>query len=135
MSKSLGAMKLVRYLEAEGVWLFAPSSGESFEVIVAGDQSAPAPARLALMEKAVFNVAQLRERAVAFLEEFVDKDRIGKGSEWHLEGIGAGRIVGEVENQFSIYFSIECDTYGEWSVSFVESGLHFYPVAFSRRQV
>ena len=127
-------MKNMRYLDSEGVWLLPPPEGESFEIIVAGNQSAPSAARMAMVEKAIPKIGELCAKAISYLDAFVDRNKFAPGDNWYFEGLDSGRLAGQSEDQLSLYFSIEGDTYGEWSVSFQITGPHHFPIAFFRRQ-
>ena len=124
----------MRYLEQQGVWLLDPPVGESYEVIVTGNPSAPHSSRLALVLSATQLLHGLRDQAVAYLDAFVERGRFAQSDEWHFESIESGRVQSETESQFSFYFSLESDLYGEWSVTFQASGGKYFPVAFCRRQ-
>lgn len=125
----------MRLLSNESLWAIDPPSGSSYEIVVAGDSVRPAPARLALVGAAVESIEELKSKAVAYLDDFVDRSKVGAPGDWFFEGVESGRVPGEAEDQCSFYFSIETDPYGEWSVTFQDSQSRFYPVAFSRRQV
>jgi hypothetical protein len=128
-------MKKMRYLDTEGVWLLPPPEGESFEIIVSGDRSGPDAGRVAILKKAMEAMDEIRARATAHLEAFVERSKFADGSDWYFEGVESGRAASEHEAHFSLYFSIEGDIYGEWSVSFEESDSRFYPVSFMRREI
>jgi hypothetical protein len=125
----------LRYLEDQKVWLVPPPEGQSFEVLVAGDSTAPDAARMAMVATAISVLDALRARAVDYLEAFVDRAKFAKDQEWYFEWLESGRLAGQRQDQFSLYFSIEGDTYGEWSVTFQLSSSRHFPVGFSRRQV
>jgi hypothetical protein len=123
-----------RYLEYENAWLLPSPDGESCEVLVAGDSAGPNAKRLALSEAAIRLLPELRERAAAYLDEFVDCMKFATTSKWHLEGFSCGS-AGETEDQFSLGFSREDDTYGKWSVTFQLSSGRYFPVAFARHSI
>lgn len=112
-----------------------PPSGYAYEIVVAGEADQPAPARLALVRSAIESVEDLKTKAVAYLDAFVDRAKVAAPGDWHFEGVESGRVPGETEDQCSFYFSLEADVYGEWSVTFQASQSRFFPVAFGRRQV
>jgi len=128
-------MDQMRFLSDAGLWAFDPPNGGSYEIVVAGDAMRPAPARLALIRAAVESVEELKSKAVAYLDEFVDRSKVGAPGDWFFESVESGRLPDEVEDQCSFYFSLGTDPYGEWSVTFQDSQSRFYPVAFKRRQV
>ena len=125
----------MRYLEAEGAWLLDPPDGESFEIIVSGDQSGPDSACTDILQKILPRMAELRKKAIYYLEEFVERRKFAECSDWCFEGVSLERMVDNAGSNIGLHFSIEGDVYGEWSVSFQESGAFFYPVAFKRQQV
>lgn len=128
-------MSKMRYLQDQNAWLVSPPEGESFEVLVAGGPAGPNAARMAAIEAATRLLPELRSQAISYLELFVEREKFAKGEQWFFEGLESGRIASETEDQLSMYFSIEGDIYGEWSVSFQVSGPRYYPVGFSRRQI
>src|SRR5258705_9474700 len=109
-------MNGARYIPDQKAWLL-PSDGAACEVLVAGDITAPNTARLALTEQALRSLTELRDRAAAHLDEFVDRKKFSNGSLWHLEGFECG-LAGQAADKFSLSFSLEGDTYGKWSVTF-----------------
>ncbi len=125
----------MRFLPNESLWAIDPPSGSDYEIVVAGDAVQPASARLALVRAAVESVDELKSKAVAYLDDFVDRTKVAAPGDWFFEGVESGRVPGEAEDQCSFYFSIRTDPYGEWSVTFQDSQSRFYPIAFSRRQV
>jgi hypothetical protein len=130
----------MRYLESEGAWLIPPPAGESLEVLVAGNSNAPEPARLELVRRALAILGELRDRAAAYLDAFVDRVRFAKGNTWYLEGLEAGTEPGELASRLRLCFTVEGDTYGYWSVTFEvppseATQSMFFPVSFARRQV
>lgn len=128
-------MKQMQYLDTEGVWLLPPPEGESFEIIVSGDRAGPDVSRMAILEKALEDLGEIRVRAIAYIEEFVERSKFADGSDWYFEGVESGRDANEPKTHFNLYFTIEGDIYGEWSVSFKESSSRFYPISFMRRQI
>ena len=124
-------MSNMRFLSEAKLWMIDPPSGCAYEIVVAG----AAPARLALVRSAVESVEELKTKAVAYLDAFVDRAKVAAPGDWHFEGVESGRVPGETEDQCSFYFSLEADVCGEWSVTFQASQSRFFPVAFGRRQV
>jgi hypothetical protein len=135
LKPSVRRHELMRYLETEGMWLLSAPEDQSFEVLVAGDRSAPDAARLSIVEKTIPVLDGLVVRATAYFDEFVERAKFAEGNGWYFEGLESGRVAAEPENQLILHFSIEGDTYGLWSVSFQVSGSQYYPVAFFRRQI
>jgi len=127
-------MNEMRYLAADGVWLLPAPEGLDCEILVAGDRSCPDPVRLALVRNATTTIEHLQSQARSYLESFIDRTKVVAGGEWHLEGLKS-EPGNETTEQCSLYFSLENDLYGEWSVTFEVAAERYYPVAFSRRQV
>jgi hypothetical protein len=127
-------MSQPRYIDAQRAWLLSPPAALDCEVLVAGDCNGPDSRRLAEAKKVLGSLTAFRDRAAAYLDEFVDRERIEPGSQWFLEGIGFG-LDGHVEGEFELSFSLEGDTYGSWSVTFRASSGEHWPVAFNRRQI
>ncbi len=125
----------MRFVSDTNLWLIDPPSGGTYEIVVAGDVVQPVPTRLALVRAAVESVEDLKSKAIAYLDEFVDRSKVAAPGDWLFEGLESGRVSDEAEDQCSFYFSLETDPYGEWSVTFQDSQSRFYPVAFKRRQV
>jgi hypothetical protein len=123
----------MRYLDAEGAWLFLSPENPECEVLISGDPSQPDATRLALVQGAVAALGDLRSRAISYLEEFVDRQRFAKGSEWFLVGMQS-IPPNETTEQFTFHFSLDADTYGLWAVTFQLSSGRYFPVAFARRQ-
>jgi hypothetical protein len=86
------------------------------------------------VQNATAAIEQLQSEARSYLESFVDRTKVAAGDEWHLEGLKS-EPRNESPEQCSVYFSLENDLYGEWSVTFEVSTGKYYPIAFSRRQV
>ena len=95
---ALGFMRSPHYLEAEGMWMLPCPEGASCEVVVHGSVAAPDASRLALVHSAMTALNELLVKAVAYLDEFVDRQKLGVG-EWYFEGIESGRL-NEAEVQF-----------------------------------
>jgi len=129
----VGIMNQARYIESQRAWLLPPSAAHDCEVLVGGDSVAPDAPRLALTETALRSLSELSQRAAAHLDEFVDRKRFAAVSEWFLEGFECG-LAAHAENEFSLSFSLEGDTYGRWSVTFRCSGGRYFPIAFDRCQ-
>jgi hypothetical protein len=127
-------MSQARYIEDQKAWLLPAPATHECEVLVGGDGVAPDAARLALTETALRSLAELRERAAAFLDEFVDRKKFAPDAEWFLEGFECG-LAAHAANEFSLSFSLEGDDYGGWSVTYRCSGGHYFPIAFARCQI
>jgi hypothetical protein len=127
-------MNEMRYLPDDELWLLPSPEGLDCEILVGGDQSSPDPVRLALVLDATAAIERLQSEARSYLESFVDPTKVGAEGQWHLEGLKS-EPRNETTEQCSLYFSIENDLYGEWSVTFEVSTGKYYPVAFSRRQL
>jgi hypothetical protein len=123
----------MRYLDAEGAWLLPSPENRECEVLVSGDPSQPDATRLALVQGAVAALGNLRDRAISYLDEFVDRQRFAKGSEWFLVGVQSIHPI-ETTEQLTFQFSLEADTYGLWAVTFQLSSGRYFPVGFARRQ-
>jgi len=123
-----------RYIEDQKAWLLSSPEASPCEVLVAGDRVAPDAVHLATTEMALRSLATLRERAAAYLDEFVDRRKTSETSEWFLEGFECG-LAGQAEGEFSLNFSLDGDTYGRWSVTFRYSVGPYYPIAFARHQI
>jgi hypothetical protein len=130
------AMHGMVYFESDGAWLLPGPDGKRCEVRVAGSRSAPDPERLALVQRVLQRLDELHERAVAFLDAFVDRVRIAPGGHaWDLDGVSSAPRDASASNQVTLHFVIEGDTYGEWAVTLQESGTHFFLAALTRRQI
>jgi hypothetical protein len=122
-----------RYLPSEGVWLLS-APDISFEIIVGGDSSSPSAGRLELLDAIGPRISSVSERAKAYLDEFVDRNRFAQGAEWFFEGLELGRNSSDAAHEFHCLFSIEGDTYGLWYVTYGRTAKDFFPVKFARRQ-
>ena len=71
-------MSQPRYIENQKAWLL-PTPEHECEVLVGGDGVAPDSVRLALTETALQSLAELQERAAAYLDEFVDRKKFARG--------------------------------------------------------
>ena len=123
-------MSTDRYLESAAAWRIAQAD-RNLEVLVAGTPVEPDPARLALVRRVVADLPGVARAAANYLDEFVDRGKFASGNEWWLEGVGSTPATGK-ENEFSLQFSIEGDTYGMWTVTFRRELERHWPVAFSR---
>jgi hypothetical protein len=124
------------YFESDGAWLLPGPDGRRCEVLVAGSRSAPDPERLALMQRVLSRLDELRERAAGFLDTFIDRARIAPGGHaWDLDGVTSSPRDAPASNQVSLHFVLEGDTYGEWAVTLQESGTHFVLASLTRRQI
>ncbi|HET9216272.1 MAG TPA: hypothetical protein VFR18_04800 [Terriglobia bacterium] len=122
-----------RFLDEEGIWLIT-LPGRDFEVTIAGDRYAPAPEHVATLEKIVPSIDSLTDRAMAYLDEFVDRTRFANGQSWFFEGLTLGREADAKPGDVTLDFSIEHDTYGFWSVVFRFSSGRFFPIKLVRAQ-
>ena len=122
-----------RFLDGEGIWLIT-LPGRAFEVTIAGDRYAPAPEHVATLEKIVPSIDSLADRAMAYLDEFVDRARFANGESWFFEGLALGREADARPGDITLDFSIEPDTYGWWSVVFRFSSGRFFPIRLVRVQ-
>lgn len=125
----------MRYLDREGVWLLSPPLGESCEILVPGNATAPSGDLLEFANQVVLELPSLRGRAVMHIEEFAPRVSPSGGGEWYLEGLDFGYPEALPKGMFRLCFSNSDDTYGEWSVFFTESSSVYFPVKFSRAQV
>ena len=125
-------MNTVRYLEADAAWLVEASAAGDIEVLVGGSPSAANPQRLSLLEGVVNNLPDVERKAVAYLDEFVDRQAFASGNQWLLEGVSS-LSPSNSEVEFNAQFSIEGDTYGLWNVTFKCELGKYWPVAFCRR--
>jgi hypothetical protein len=124
------------YFESDGAWLLPGPDGRRCEVLVAGSRSAPDPERLALMQRVLSRLDELRERAAGFLDTFIDRARIAPGGHaWDLDGVTSSPRDAPASNQVTLHFVLEGDTYGEWAVTLQESGTHFVLASLTRRQI
>src|SRR5512138_450182 len=98
-----------RFLDREGLWLIT-LPGRTFEVTIAGDRHAPAPEHVTILEKIVPSIDSLTDRAMAYLDEFVDRARFANGEPWFFEGLALGREVDAQPGDVTFDFSIEHDT-------------------------
>lgn len=114
------------------MWMLPCREATSCEMLVSGSVASPDASRLALLQSAMTSLKELQAKAVAYLDGFVDRQKLGAG-EWCFEGIESGRL-NETEDQFSMAFTFEADVYGYWVVTIQASRGKFHPVAFSRRQ-
>ena len=127
-------MNQAHYIEERHAWLLPSIGAGQCEVLVAGDRAAPSARCLALTEEAVRSLGHLQQRAATYLDEFVDRKKFATDSDWYLEGFECG-LAGQGENQFTLTFSLEGDTYGRWSVTFQISNGKYFPIALDRRQI
>ena len=124
------------YFESDGAWLLPGPDGRRCEVLVAGSRNAPDPERLALMQRVLSRLDELRERAAGFLDTFIDRARIAPGGHaWDLDGVTSSPRDAPASNQVTLHFVLEGDTYGEWAVTLQESGTHFVLASLTRRQI
>jgi len=124
------------YFESDGAWLLPGPDGRRCEVLVAGSRNAPDPERLALMQRVLSRLDELRERAAGFLDTFIDRARIAPGGHaWDLDGVTSSPRDAQASNQVTLHFVLEGDTYGEWAVTLQESGTHFVLASLTRRQI
>ncbi len=125
----------MRYLEPDEMWLLPSPTGEDIEVLVAGNRSAPDPARVAVLGRTLPMISTLRVQAEEYLDYFLDRAKFSTADQWKLEGVEFGRDQASTADQFSMFFSIEGDLYGEWSVRIQLSNELFFPISFQRRQI
>jgi hypothetical protein len=123
-----------RYIEDQRAWLLPSPEASGCEVLVAGDSVAPDAVHLATTKIALRSLVVLRERAVAHLDEFIDRRKFAAASEWFLEGFECG-LAGHGKGEFTLVFSRDGDTYGSWSVTFRLSSGQYFPIAFERHQI
>jgi hypothetical protein len=101
----------LKYLPKERVW-FSPSSDNGFEMVVAGDEHAPEPARLQLAGWVVERVSEVQRLAEDFLNANVDRKVLGN-TEWWLEGFEFGRLSSDPPTEFDALFTT--DEGGGWN--------------------
>jgi hypothetical protein len=129
-------MKGMVYVESDGAWLLPGVTAARCEVRVGGSRNAPDPERLALLDRVLPRLDELRERAAGWLDGFVDRQRFApQGHGWELDGVSSTPRDAAGTNQVTLHFVLEGDPYGEWAVTAQESGAHFFFASLTRRQI
>ena len=106
-----------RYLEAERMWLLSAPESIRCEVLVSGDPTSPDTVRLAFVQGAIASLDDLQVKAISYLEDFIDLQKLGSNGKWSLEGIESGRLQ-EKEDQLSLGLTFDADLYGYWLITF-----------------
>ena len=75
----------------------SPPEGHSFELLVAGDRSAPDAVSLSIVERTLLVLDALLVQARAYLDEFVERSKFAEGNAWSFEAFESGRIAAEAE--------------------------------------
>jgi hypothetical protein len=125
-------MKILRYLEGDGAWLFEPPAGLSFEILIGGTAGEPEPQRILIIRTAVDGIEELTQAAVRHLDAFVDRQKFAKNSNWSVEGLRSV-ASSETERDVTLQLALDEDVYGFWTVQFNYDGTRFWPALFARR--
>ncbi|HET7229248.1 MAG TPA: hypothetical protein VFJ16_04565 [Longimicrobium sp.] len=123
------------FMTGQELW-FASVPGREVEIAVGGGPEAPDPSRVAQAAWAVERLDALFERAKAYLDHFVDREKLG-GGEWRLDSVELGRCDCDRADEFDLYLGLaNAEDEAEWMVRFRIAPLDvtgFFAVEFRRR--
>ena len=95
----------------------------------------PEPTQLAVALRLADNISAIRAQGAAYLDLFVDRRRAcgNEKEEWWLDEIEM-RGMQKANPRLSLFFVLEGDDGGQWTVELRVSPDRFHPVRFERRQ-
>lgn len=113
----------------------APVSAAEIEIHAVGSAHGPHPQCVEESNAALEDLLTVERGGALFLDAFVDRWRVAGRADasWGLVGIRAE--LDEETPIVKVFFELEGDTYGYWSVGFRDAGGagRFFPVFFSRQ--
>jgi hypothetical protein len=93
----------------------------------------PTPERMALLDRVLPRLDELRERAATWLDGFVDRRRFAtQGQGWELVVLSSAPRDAAGTSQDTLHLVLEGDPYGEWAVTVQELGARFLLAALTR---
>lgn len=114
------------YSPSEEIWRDIPTAERDFEIVVAGDSSAPEATRIALLSRILLDLDELRPRAAFLLNCYEMKPASVR---WILEAI---EMKSAYPAEFEMRFRIEDDPKTKWRNMFREDPDGFSSIGFSR---
>jgi hypothetical protein len=125
----------LRYRDTGSTWLgrCAVRGNPDWEIEIDGDEAGPEAALWTVAAETLPSADDLVALGVRQLQQVT---RFGGAAEWYPEGARYtfGGDDGRREPQVVLYFSIEDDFYGLWSVTLVRRDGLWYPMSLTRSQ-
>jgi hypothetical protein len=119
------------YNSENNTWQFID---DKFEIVVPGTIAEPNAHWLRIARETIVDMERHLAAASRHLDAFIDRSHFANDGEWEAESIEFGKT----NIRFTIYYRVDGDQYGLWSVAFQPTGLpapnDINPVYFARQQ-